>query len=241
MKKKIYLIILLFIGAIVFLAFSTTNEVLENKILYHIVDLKNQEIGFFLEKEDGEKIKNFKNLQKWLKAKNKNLVFAMNGGMYNKDFSPQGLYIENGITINKIDTTQIGYGNFYMQPNGVFYITKDLQGRIITSKDFTNENVKFATQSGPMLLIKGKIHNSFNKGSKNLNIRNGVGILPNGKLVFAMSKEKINFYDFANYFKSLGCLNALYLDGFISKTYLPEKGFTNMKGEFGVIIGEIKN
>ena len=77
--------------------------------------------------------------------------------------------------------------------------------------------------------------------SKNLNIRNGVGILPNGKLIFVMSKQKINFYDFASYFKSLGCKNALYLDGFISKTYLPENGYNTLDGgNFGVIIGETK-
>ena len=55
-----------------------------------------------------------------------------------------------------------------------------------------------------------------------------------------MSKEKINFYDFAHYFKSLGCKNALYLDGFVSKTYLPEKGAMDLGGNFGVIIGETK-
>jgi len=38
-----------------------------------------------------------------------------------------------------------------------------------------------------------------------------------------MSKEEINFYDFAKYFQNLGCKNALYLDGFVSRTYLLEK------------------
>ena len=73
---------------------------------------------------------------------------------------------------------------------------------------------------------------------KNLNIRNGVGILPNGQLIFGMSKQKINFYDFASFFKSLGCKNALYLDGYISKTYLPSKNWISQDGKFGIIIGE---
>jgi len=76
------------------------------------------------------------------------------------------------------------------------------------------------------------------KGSKNLNSRNGVGILSNGQLLFAMSKEKINFHSFASYFKSKGCENALYLDGFISKTYLPEKKYNKEDGKFGIIIGQ---
>lgn len=91
-----------------------------------------------------------------------------------------------------------------------------------------------------MLVIDGKLHPKFNEGSKNLNIRNGVGILPNGNVLFAMSKKKINFYDFAQYFKKLGCKNALYLDGFVSRTYLPSKGYKTNGGKFGVIIGVVK-
>ncbi len=87
------------------------------------------------------------------------------------------------------------------------------------------------------MVIDGKIHPEFQKGSANLNIRNGVGILPDRKIIFAMSKKQINFYDFADYFKRLGCLNALYLDGFVSQTYLPEKNWMQTDGNFGVIIG----
>ena len=88
-----------------------------------------------------------------------------------------------------------------------------------------------------MLVINFKIHPDFKEGSTNLNIRNGVGILSDNSIVFAMSKEPINFYDFANYFKSLGCKNALYLDGLVSRTYLPEKKWIQTDGNFGVIIG----
>lgn len=88
-----------------------------------------------------------------------------------------------------------------------------------------------------MLLINGKIHSAFKKGSTNFHIRNGVGILPDNRVIFAMSKSKVNFYDFALYFKSLGCKNALYLDGYVSQTYLPEKNWIQTDGNFGVIIG----
>jgi len=91
-----------------------------------------------------------------------------------------------------------------------------------------------------MLLIDGKNHSAFIEGSKNLNIRNGVGILPDNKVFFAMSKTEIYFYDFAKYFQSLGCKNALYLDGYVSRTYLPEKNWEQTDGNFGVIIGVTK-
>ncbi|WP_264554492.1 phosphodiester glycosidase family protein [Flavobacterium sp. N1861] len=52
-----------------------------------------------------------------------------------------------------------------------------------------------------------------------------------------MSKKEINFYDFATYFKKLGCKNALYLDGFVSRTYYPEEKWIQTDGNFGVLIG----
>ena len=55
-----------------------------------------------------------------------------------------------------------------------------------------------------------------------------------------MSKQEVSFYDFAKYFKKIGCENALYLDGFVSRTYLPEKNWIQTDGNFGVIIGVAK-
>jgi uncharacterized protein YigE (DUF2233 family) len=55
-----------------------------------------------------------------------------------------------------------------------------------------------------------------------------------------MSKKEINFYAFASLFKSLGCENALYLDGFVSRAYFPEENWIQKDGDFGVIIGITK-
>jgi len=88
-----------------------------------------------------------------------------------------------------------------------------------------------------MLIIDGEINPKFKKGSTSLYVRNGVGILPDGRILFVMSKKEINFYDFAVFFKNKGCMNALYLDGFVSQIYLPEQNWKQLDGEFGVIIG----
>ncbi len=165
----------------------------------------------------------------------------MNGGMFKKDNSPQGLFIDNERQINPLDTNK-GNGNFYLMPNGVFYITTENLPKICMTTDYKEtEQIKYATQSGPMLVVDGQIHSAFKEGSTNLNIRNGVGILEDNKLIFAMSKKEINFYDFADYFKKLGCKNALYLDGFVSRTYLPEQNWIQKDGNFGVIIGVTTN
>ena len=217
------------------------NDLIENeKFVSYIVNPKKQNLEFFWKNENGENYKNAENLILGLKTKNKKLVFSTNGGMYKKDNSPQGLYIENGIKKVEIDTTN-GIGNFFLKPKGFFYITTDKTPTICeTTKYIDNRKVKFATQSGPMLLINGKINFAFNKKSVNINIRNGVGILPNNHLLFAMSKKEINFYEFAEYFQKVGCKNALYLDGFVSRTYLPEKKWIQLDGNFGVIIGVTK-
>ncbi|MCS3799668.1 phosphodiester glycosidase family protein [Niastella sp. OAS944] len=137
--------------------------------------------------------------------------------------------------------TARGSGNFYLQPNGVFYITTDNKAVICKTSDFKKSSkTKYATQSGPLLIVDGAINSVFTKGSSNTNVRNGVGILPNGEVVFAMSKDNVNFYDFAKYFQDMGCKYALYLDGFVSRTYCPEKNWTQTDGDFGVIIGVTK-
>ena len=162
----------------------------------------------------------------------------MNGGMYKTDNSPLGLFIAETKVVATLNTGS-GNGNFYLKPNGVFYITTGNRAAICKTENFkADSKIKYATQSGPMLVINGQIHPAFKKGSTNLNIRNGVGLLPNGQLLFAMSKAEINFYDFADYFKKAGCKNALYLDGFVSRTYLPGKNWIQTDGNFGVIIGE---
>ncbi|WP_370526749.1 phosphodiester glycosidase family protein [Flavobacterium sp. MDT1-60] len=53
-------------------------------------------------------------------------------------------------------------------------------------------------------------------------------------------KKEINFYDFANYFKSLGCKNALYLDGFVSRAYVPSEKWIQTDGNFGVLFAVTK-
>jgi uncharacterized protein YigE (DUF2233 family) len=197
------------------------------------------QIDFFLENSNGIKYRSFKNLKTDLEANGQSLRFAMNGGMYLKDGSPQGLYIEKGKLIKPLDTIQNAFGNFYLQPNGIFYV-QDKKGYVLSTSQYlaTSPIPNYATQSGPMLVIENKIHPSFVEGSNNLNIRNGVGIDKEGKVVFVISNEALNLYDFAMLFKEkLSCKNALYLDGFVSKSYIPDLNRNDLGGNFGVIIG----
>lgn len=145
-------------------------------------------------------------------------VFAMNAGMYHEDLSPVGLYIEQGLQQNALNLNE-GLGNFFLKPNGVFGVTADGKPFVQSSEPFASaKNAPlYATQSGPMLVIDGAVHTSFERDGTSRNIRNGVGIDDQGHAVFVISREAISFGKFARLFRDpLKCQNALYFDGVVS-------------------------
>jgi uncharacterized protein YigE (DUF2233 family) len=234
MRKRITgLLFILFISTLLIqFVWKSSND---DEFVSYVANPKAQMITMFLKNKDGVNFGSIQNMKTWLSENGEQLIFAMNGGMYKKDKSPQGLYVYRGNTLSPLDTG-VGTGNFYLKPNGIFYLDKKNNAFICKTEDFKDDNIKYATQSGPMLVIDGEIHPAFKKGSANLNIRNGVGILPDGKILFAMSKKEINLYDFAEFFKNKGCKNALYLDGFVSRAYCPSQDWMQTDGDFGVII-----
>lgn len=208
------------------------------------VNLKETNLSLFWQNEKGEPLRNIDALQKHLDRKGKHLVFAMNAGMYKRDNSPQGLFIQDGKELVPIDRRKEEYGNFYMQPNGVFLIDTTNSASLIITDQFDSVDLKkavFATQSGPMVLIDGEVNEKFNEKSNSKHIRNGVGIIDKNNIVFVISNKQVNLYDFANVFKEhFNCSNALYLDGAISRMYLPEIQRLQKGGDFGPIIGIYK-
>lgn len=232
----------LFFMLLSFDGLKSESTVVSNQIEFYEVDPQKQTLQFFWQDSEGVNYQNFQNIKSAVQKKGRNLLFAMNGGMYLKDLSPQGLYAEDGRLLKDVNRKKNDYGNFYMEPNGIFLVTKEGKPVVMQTGEFEwSDEVNYATQSGPMLVINGKIHTKFRQGSNSLYIRNGVGVLANGNVIFAISKIPINFYDFASFFKEKGCKNALYLDGFVSRMYLPSKNWRAMdKSTFGVIIGVIE-
>ena len=171
-------------------------------------------------------------------------LMITNGGMFNPDITPEGLFIENGIQKQQLNTARPNNDNFYLKPNGIFYITKDGTAHIdTTSETFKSiiPNIQQATQSGPMLVIDGKMHDKFMSGSLNKKIRSGVGIIGPKKVVFIVSQTEVNFYDFASLFKDVyHCPNALFLDGAISMMYLRDINPSATDGNFCTLISVTK-
>ncbi len=171
------------------------------------------------------------------------LAFAMNAGMYHSDLAPVGLYVEEGAEQAPLITAD-GPGNFGLLPNGVFCIAPEGTFSVLESRRFAEvrPDCRFATQSGPMLVIEGDLHPRFLPTSDSLNVRNGVGVSDDGaRAVFVISDGAVNFDAFGRFFRDvLGVKDALYLDGSISRLYAPslgrrDVGFTAIGPIVGVV------
>ncbi len=168
------------------------------------------------------------------------LVFAMNAGMYRPDLSPAGLYIEDGETFRRANTAE-GPGNFHMKPNGVFLVENG-EAAVMTTERYLerDRSPELATQSGPMLVIDGELHPAFMENSTSRKRRNGVGVIDERTVVFAITEQPVTFHEFARLFRDdLGASNALFLDGSMSSLYAPALGRRDFLRNMGPIIGAL--
>ena len=216
-------------------------------VVYYL-DLEHANIDFYDQDQSGNPIRTIHHLKRYLGSHSRTLIFATNGGIFRKDGTPEGLFIRQGITRYDINMRS-GSGNFYLKPNGVFYINKFNFPHILDSETYNkhfviqpSDLILHAIQSGPLLLHKGLINTQFDPSSQNLFIRSGVGTFETEEkktiAVFVLSRSPVRFYDFALFFKhKLGCKRALYLDGSISEMYLPGLELLHTRNEFGVMIG----
>jgi uncharacterized protein YigE (DUF2233 family) len=165
------------------------------------------------------------------------VAFAVNGGMYGDDLKAIGYYVQNGERLKELNRAQ-GEGNFYMKPNGVFF-GNDAKWQVLGSNTFFNtvgDRPQFGTQSGPLLLVDGKLHPEVQDDGPSKAIRNAVGVDAGGKAHFVISDAPVSFGQLARYYRDvLKVKNALYLDGTVSSLWDPAKGRMD-KGRVGPII-----
>ena len=172
-------------------------------------DPRRDQIRLFLDGVDGKPYGSLAALATVMKAKGQSLVFAMNAGMFKEDLSPVGLYVENRRKLHEADTRG-GATNFHMKPNGVFWVGDGAAGVTETSRYLASPpGARYATQSGPMLVLDGKIHPKIKPSGASEKIRNGVGACDGGAVIFAIAEEPVNFDMFARLFRDgLSCQNA---------------------------------
>jgi len=165
------------------------------------------------------------------------LRFAMNAGMYDEAGAPIGLYVAEGRQLHAINRRP-GAGNFHLLPNGVFTVAANRRAAVTESADYDpSSRPLWATQSGPMLVIDGNLHPAFAPNGDSLHVRNGVGVDDAGIAWFAISEEPVSFGRFARLFRdSLGCDNALFLDGAVSSLWDRPAGRRDGYSSLGPII-----
>lgn len=216
--------------------FSTV-EVEGKRVTICRVHVRKEKLQLFHRDEAGQPFKRFDRLQHWLEPRGQKLVFAMNAGMFHPDFSAVGLYVAGGKQLTPLNTTN-GNGNFFLKPNGVFLVTE--QGAMIVETSeypALRERPLLATQSGPLLVQKGKLHPAFKPASENRLVRNGVGVPSRDLAIFAISEAPINFHDFATLFRdTLHCPDALFLDGVISSLHATKLQRSDARVDLGPII-----
>jgi uncharacterized protein YigE (DUF2233 family) len=181
-----------------------------------------QDLRFFWKRDDGTPYASILAVREELLSRGEDLVFAVNGGIFSEEYTPLGLYIEDGRRFYQLNEGS-GGGNFFLQPNGVFYVTAE-GAAVVDTRDYDpSRPVRHAVQSGPLLVTNGRLHPRFIPGYHSKHIRHGVGVDAQGRVVFAISDSPVNFHDFGTLFRDvLECPNALYLDGSLSAMYAPE-------------------
>ncbi len=189
------------------------------------VDLRRHAVKLFWRKADGEPYGYLAALPSLLGGRaGQKLLFATNAGMYHPDYRPVGLYVENGRELAHANT-KAGPGNFHMRPNGVFYVAGETAGILETGSFLKPRRpADFATQSGPMLVINGRLHPRFARSGGSRKFRSGVGMRDENTLAFAISDAEVSFGEFARLFRDrLKCDNALFLDGgSVPSLYAPD-------------------
>ncbi|WHZ18834.1 MAG: hypothetical protein OJF55_000983 [Rhodanobacteraceae bacterium] len=205
-----------------------SHDVVLDNIHFRVVtiDLAKADLSLhWRDPETGQPFASIHALQAWGATHDRTLLLAANAGIYDAQGEPLGLYVENGKALKPLNTAHgnPASGNFSLLPNGVFAIDVDGHASVQTTADFATAHAqpRWATQSGPMLVIDGKINPNFDVGSDSTKWRSGVCTPKPNEVVFAVSTAPVNFHEFARLFRDkLGCRDALYLDGTLSQIYV---------------------
>lgn len=169
---------------------------------------------------------------KRLRSQIPQIRFITNVGSDDRRHHPTGLYVENGKQLSPLRTVQNPKVYYGIQPDGVFAVYKDRAEIVPVRHNLKFPQAQYAVQSAPMLVINGRVNPALPKG--NITMRNGVGILADGRVYFACRNS--GYRAFAEHFLEMGCVSALQLDYHSSQCW--EKGMkTDDYGRFGILIG----
>lgn len=184
----------------------------------------------------GNPLRSFDDFERAYPDEARYVRFGMNAGMFDNQGQPVGLLIQRGKLKHSVNRKS-GRGNFYLMPNGILLVDGDSWKIVPTTQFKSIDGIVEATQSGPMLVMDGKLHPAFQADGKSRHIRNGVGIGPDGQPIFVITESPVSFGKFARFFRDeVHARNALYLDGSVSSLWDPQNGRRDQKGPIGPMV-----
>ena len=143
-------------------------------------------------------------------------VAATNAGIFHSPDRPVGLWAEDGRVLHALERGD-GAGNFFMKPNGVFWIDGDGAHIDDAARFVAPPTLRIATQSGPLLVDDGVLHPALQPDSPSMKLRSAIGVDGPWRVHWVVSAEPVRFHDLATLLRDvLGATDALYLDGTIS-------------------------
>lgn len=216
----------------------TAREFEGSRFIVCTLDTRRDDLRLASRGADGAYLRGFDRLAADLGRDARRVRFAMNAGMYNDAGAPIGLYIAEGDQQKAISLSE-GPGNFHMLPNGVFWQEENGAVHIDTSPNYAVEPraTRWATQSGPMLVVDGDLHPRIRHDGPSRLIRNGVGVRNAHTAYFVISSGVVSFGRFARFFRDeLNCTDALFLDGSVSSLWAPEMERQDGNQELGPLV-----
>lgn len=206
---------------------------------FTVCDNEGGDLVLFAARKNEAPVRSFAALMRKVDARR--VAFAMNAGMFDENGRPIGYAITNGEQVKPVNLRD-GPGNFHLKPNGVFIVNVAGSPSIYPSDRIPlfRAAPRLITQSGPMLVIDGKLHPRLQADGQSRLIRNGVGVR-GGKAVFVISKSAVSLGKFARFFRDrLKTPNALYFDGSVSSLWDPANGRQDSHSALGPIIVAFK-
>jgi uncharacterized protein YigE (DUF2233 family) len=235
-------------------------------VRYELVRALPSQVRLLWKDGEGTPLGSFEKARSLLLGRGEQPLMIATGGICSDKGAPVGLHVEDGTELAPLNMGD-GEGNFFLKPNGVFLIRDTGKGReaiIWPSSIYSSwQKVRkegddlpvFATQSGPLLLTEEGINPRLDPESTSRLGRSGVGIDADGRVVFALTAEgqRVSLHGFARFFESLGCREALCLNGDVARMAVELKGPVagGVSGSLlavvvplldgGVIVGETPN
>lgn len=214
------------------------------------VDPARAEIAVFWKDAGGRPYRTLRGFGQAMTRAGRRVLAATNAGMFEEapspatgrlDSIPLGLHVESGAVLRPLNRRVVrpgepGWGNFYMRPNAVFGVDRSGRAWVRETPRVAGgeASLAHATQSGPALVLEGKIHPGFARPGGRRQVRNAVGVCGRGRVALVYTGAA-TVHELADLFRArLGCPDAVYLDGSISGLLVPDE---RVRVEHGRYVG----